>query len=67
MLEYVLEHLSPKTVLVALLASYALYKLAIWINDERKIRALGRHARRIPAYLPFSKFYTWPLLPTSPH
>jgi hypothetical protein len=67
MLEHILEHLSPKTVFVALLAAYTLYRLAIWINDERKIWALGGHARRIPVYLPFSKSHTRPLSPNSPH
>ncbi|KAL3419033.1 cytochrome P450 52A5 [Phlyctema vagabunda] len=52
MLEAVLQHVSPKTLAIAIVAVFLLLKLKSWVSDELKIRALGGHALKIRAYLP---------------
>jgi hypothetical protein len=52
MIEEILEHSSPKTLLVALFAVFALVKVTKWINNERKIRALGGHTYRVKTWIP---------------
>jgi len=55
MIEQILEHTSPKSIIAALFAVLALVKVTQWINNERKIRALGGRAPVIKTWLPFGK------------
>jgi hypothetical protein len=55
MIEQILEHTSPKTIIAALFVVLALIKVTQWINNERKIRALGGHAPVVKTWLPFGK------------
>jgi hypothetical protein len=52
MIEDILEHASPKLVVVAVVAILALVKVTQWITNEWKIRALGGHTHRIRTWLP---------------
>lgn len=52
MIEGILEHASPKMVVVAVVAILALVKVTQWITTEWKIRSLGGRAPRIKTWLP---------------
>jgi hypothetical protein len=52
MIEGILEHASPKLVVVAVVAILTLLKVTQWITTEWKIRSLGGHAYRVKTYLP---------------
>lgn len=56
MIDIILDRASPKTIAIAVFAIFVLVKLTQRLNKERKIRALGGHAPRIPTWLPFGKF-----------
>jgi len=53
MIDDIIAYVSIKTVCLAVILAYALITVSKWISDERKIRALGGHAPKIPSYLPF--------------
>lgn len=53
MIEDIINHTSPKTIGAALVAVVILWNITSWITNERKIRALGAHAPRVKAYLPW--------------
>ncbi|TVY85472.1 Cytochrome P450 52A1 [Lachnellula suecica] len=53
MIEEILEQVSPKTLILAVVGALFLLKTAEWINRERKIRALGGRTRRNPTWYPF--------------
>lgn len=53
MIGALLDHISLKNLFSGLIIVYILFKITQWLNTERKIRALGGHAPRIPTYLPF--------------
>jgi hypothetical protein len=55
MLEQVLEQTSPKTIALACLGLYILVAVAQWLAEERKIRALGGHAKKAPTWLPYGE------------
>ncbi|KAF8853365.1 putative cytochrome 52A4 [Acephala macrosclerotiorum] len=52
MIEEIFERVSPKTLIVAVIAILSLLKVSQWINTERKIRALGGHAYRVKTWIP---------------
>jgi hypothetical protein len=52
MIEEILERSSLKTLIVAVFAVFALLKVTKWINEERKIRALGGHTYRVKTWIP---------------
>lgn len=56
MLETLIQHLSPKTLAVALALFYAVIKLAAWRVEERRICALGGHAPSETSYIPFGQY-----------
>ncbi|TVY20558.1 Cytochrome P450, partial [Lachnellula arida] len=53
MIEDILERLSLKTLAVAFISAFALLGITKWLNNERRIRALGGHARKQPTWFPF--------------
>jgi hypothetical protein len=53
LLEEITEHVTPKGAAAFVVGGYVLHTVAKWISDERRIRQLGGHTRRIPTYLPF--------------
>lgn len=58
MIDELLEHVSLKTILVGLAASLVLISVSKRIVEERKIRALGGHTRKVTNWLPFGKCHT---------
>lgn len=52
MIEEILERSSLKALVVAIFAVFALVKVTKWINEERKIRALGGHTYRVKTWIP---------------
>jgi hypothetical protein len=66
MIEEILEHSSPKTLLVALFAVFALVKVTKWVNNERKIRALGGHTYRVKTWIPGGTYPPLRLLSNKP-
>jgi hypothetical protein len=67
MIEEILEHSSPKTLLVAVFAVFALVKVTTWINNERKIRALGGHTHRVKTWIPGGTYSPLCLHPNNPY
>jgi hypothetical protein len=63
--EAILQHASPKTIAVALLAMYIVLETTQWTNTERKIRALGGHALRLETWLPWDISSSFVYLPTN--
>jgi hypothetical protein len=55
MIDDIIAYVSIKTVCLAIVVAYCLITVSKWISDERKIRALGGHAPKIPSYLPYGK------------
>jgi hypothetical protein len=53
MIDDITAYVSIKTVYLAIILAYCLVTVSKWISDERKIRALGGHAPKIPSYIPF--------------
>ena len=56
MIEEILEHVSLKTVAIAFFSALALLEITQWLNNERKIRALGGHGRRQSTWYPFGEY-----------
>ena len=52
MIEEILQHATPKLVVVAVVAIFALVKVTQWVTTELKIRSLGGHAHRVKTWLP---------------
>jgi hypothetical protein len=52
MIEEILQHASPKLVVVAVVAILTLVKATQWITTEWKIRSLGGRALRVKTWLP---------------
>jgi hypothetical protein len=52
MIEEILQHASPKLVVVAVIAILVLVLVTQWITTEWKIRSLGGHAHRVKTWLP---------------
>ena len=52
MIEEILQHATPKLVVVAVIAIFALVKVTQWVTTELKIRSLGGHAHRVKTWLP---------------
>ena len=57
MIEEILERTSLKTLVIAVFAVFALVKVTKWINEERKIRALGGHTYRVKTRIPGGTSY----------
>jgi len=57
MIEEILERLSLKSIAVAFISAFALLGITKWLNNERKIRALGGHTRRQPTWFPFGDYH----------
>jgi hypothetical protein len=55
MIEEILQHASPKMVVVAIVAILTLVKVTQWVTTEWKIRSLGGHAYRVKTWLPGGK------------
>ncbi|KAI9053821.1 hypothetical protein LZ554_002769 [Drepanopeziza brunnea f. sp. 'monogermtubi'] len=53
MIDDLLTRVSPKTLVVALVAIYTIFYISKLLNNERRIRRLGGHAKRISSNLPF--------------
>lgn len=53
MIEDIISRVSPKTLIVAVVAVVAIIKLTTWLSNERKIRALGGHAKKVNTKFPF--------------
>lgn len=52
MIEDILTRVSPKTLIIAVVTIYSLIKITTWIKTERKIRALGGHAKKVNTKFP---------------
>jgi hypothetical protein len=57
MIEEILEHASPKLVVVTVFVIFALVKVSQWVTNEWKIRALGGHTRRARTWLPWGGYF----------
>lgn len=55
MLETILNHLSPKVLLIGLAVLYVVRNIVNHIFTERRIYALGGHAPKIRTYIPGGK------------
>jgi energy-converting hydrogenase Eha subunit B len=55
MIQDILDNISPKTLLAGIVVTYTLVRTVQWLDEERRIRALGGHARKVRTYLPFGK------------
>jgi hypothetical protein len=53
MINEILERASPKTLAIAVVAIFVLFKITQWIKAELKIRALGGHAPKVRTFLPY--------------
>ncbi len=62
MIEDLLSHVSAKSLALACVAVYAIWRFAIYINDERKIRTLGGHARKVKTKVPWGMKCLYPKL-----
>ena len=56
MIEDVFNRVSPKTLLIGIVAIYSLLKITTWINTERKIRALAGHAKKVNTKFPLGPY-----------
>lgn len=62
MFEDLLNHVSPKSLVLACVAIFAVLKVTTnFVNKERRIRALGGHAARVKTFIPWGKSLAYQL------